>query len=73
MAFAVNINDETEVRINKLVQKAKLSKSDIVSQAISDKLEELEDYYLAKERLTKYDAKDNKTLTVVMAEYGMDN
>jgi hypothetical protein len=44
-----------------------------MSKAITDKLEELEDHYLAQERLIKYDAKDNKTLSVVMAKYGMDN
>jgi predicted DNA-binding protein len=48
------------------------TKTFIIKQAISDKLEELEDYYLAVERLQKYDSRDNKSLKEIMEEYGLE-
>ena len=73
MSFVLRLGEDLETRITKLAERAGRSKSFLAKQAINEKMEELEDYYLAIDRLKEYDSKDNKSLTEVMAIYGLDS
>ena len=73
MTLAVTIDEQQEHKLNMLAEKSNLSRDQIIAQAISEKITDLEDYYLAVERLQSYSKSDNKSLKEVMAEYGLDN
>lgn len=73
MSFTIRLGEDLEDRIAKLAERAGRSKSFLAKQAINEKLEELEDYYLAVDRLKEYDPKDNRSLSEVMAMYGLED
>ena len=73
MSFAIRLGMDMELRIAELSKRSGRSKSFLAKQAINEKLEELEDYYLAVDRLKEYDPRDNKSLTEVMAIYGLED
>ena len=50
---SIRIDDDTKTRWNSLAKTYGLNQSELFRQAISDKLEELEDFYVVKERLAK--------------------
>ena len=71
MSFAIRLGHDLEERIVKLSERTGRSKSFLAKTAINEKLEDLEDYYLAVDRLKKYDSKDNKSLEEIMVIYGL--
>jgi len=50
---SIRIDDDTKSRWNSLAKTHGLNQSEIFRQAIIDKLEELEDFYVVRERLAK--------------------
>lgn len=50
---SIRIDDETKSRWNSLARAHGLNQSELFRQAIIDKLEELEDFYIVRERLAK--------------------
>lgn len=50
---SVRIDDDTKDRWSSLAKTHGLNQSELIRQAITDKLEELEDFYVVKERLAK--------------------
>lgn len=71
MSFAIRLGEDLEARIAKLAERTGRTKSFLAKQAINEKLEELEDYYLAVDRLKDYDSSKNKSLNEVMAQYDL--
>ena len=71
MSFAIRLGHDLEDRITTLAKRTGRTKSFLAKVAINEKLEELEDYYLAVDRLKKYDSKDNQSLEEMMAFYGL--
>jgi len=71
--LAIRLPAEIEKRLEKLVKKTGRTKSYYVRQAILEYLEDLEDYYLAEERLKSFS--DNKTIPLeeIMKRYGVEN
>jgi len=71
--LAIRLPAEIEKRLEKLVKKTGRTKSYYVRQAILEYLEDLEDYYLAEERLKSFS--DNKTIPIeeIMKRYGVEN
>ena len=53
--LSIRIDDETKRRLDALTAKHGINKSHVVRQALVAKLEELEDFYLVRERLSKSD------------------
>ncbi|MBL0372564.1 ribbon-helix-helix protein, CopG family [Rhizobium sp. KVB221] len=49
---SIRIDDETKDRWNNLAKTHGLNQSELFQQAILEKLEELEDFYVVKERLS---------------------
>lgn len=50
---SIRIDDDTKNRWNSLAKTYGLNQSELFRQAIMDKLEELEDFYVVRERLTQ--------------------
>jgi predicted DNA-binding protein len=50
---SIRIDDDTKDRWNSLAKIHGLNQSELFRQAIIDKLEELEDFYVVRERLSK--------------------
>jgi predicted DNA-binding protein len=50
---SIRIDDDTKSRWNRLAQAHGLNQSELFRQAIIDKLEELEDFYIVRERLSQ--------------------
>lgn len=50
---SVRIDDDTKSRWNSLAKTHGLNQSELFRQAIMEKLEELEDFYVVRERLAK--------------------
>ncbi|UVC09046.1 ribbon-helix-helix protein, CopG family [Rhizobium sp. TH2] len=50
---SIRIDDDTKNRWNSLAKIHGLNQSELFRQAIIDKLEELEDFYVVRERLAK--------------------
>ncbi len=71
MSFAIRLGEDLEARIAKLAERTGRTKSFLAKQAINEKLEELEDYYLAVDRLKEYDSSKNKSLSEIMAQYDL--
>lgn len=71
--LAIRLPDEIEKRLDKLSEKTGRTKSYYVRQAILEYLEDLEDYYLAEERLKSFS--DNKAIPLeeIMKRYGVEN
>ena len=51
--LSIRIDDDTKDRWNSLAKTHCLNQSELFRQAIIDKLEELEDFYVVKERLSE--------------------
>ena len=58
--LAIRLPDDIETRLDKLARKTGRSKTFYAREAISEYLEDLEDYYLAESRL----AKSRKTIAL---------
>ena len=51
--LSVRIDDEIKRRLDELTAKHGINRSHVVREALVEKLEELEDFYVARERLGK--------------------
>jgi RHH-type transcriptional regulator, rel operon repressor / antitoxin RelB len=67
--FSIRIPDDLLERLNELATKTHRSKSFYVLEALKSHLEDMEDYYLAIERLTD---KNAEYLTSKEAEYYLE-
>jgi len=73
--LAVRLPDAMEDRLKKLSQKTGRTKSFYVREAISEYLDDLEDIYLAEQRLEDLRAGRSRTYTLeeVMERHGVDS
>ena len=71
--LAIRLPEDIEKRLQELAKKTGRSKSYYVRQAILEYMQDLEDYYLAEERLK--DFKDSKVISLedIMIDYGLEN
>ncbi|OGV71657.1 MAG: CopG family transcriptional regulator [Methylophilales bacterium RIFCSPHIGHO2_02_FULL_57_10] len=74
MPISIRLPDDVETRLNNLAARTGRSKTYYVTEAICEHLAELEDLYLAEQRLI--DIRAGRTQTVpledVMKRYGME-
>ena len=73
--LALHLPADIEKRLDELARKTGRSKSDYVREAVVEHLDDLEDLYLAEERLRELHAgtADTTSLTDLMKTYGMEN
>jgi len=71
--LAIRLPDEIEKRLEKLAKKTGRTKSYYVRQAILEYLEDMEDYYLAEERLKSFNEAKTITLEKIMKRYGLED
>ncbi len=75
MALSIRLPSDLEARLKNLAAKTGRTKSYYITEAIREHLDDLEDVYLAEQRLT--DIRSGKTRTVrieeVMKHYGVEN
>lgn len=65
----VRLDDETEARLNRLAERTGRSKSFYVREATLEKLEEYEDYYLAKDALEEFRQADDSAIDLADVEW----
>ncbi|MEE9434557.1 MAG: TraY domain-containing protein [Sphingorhabdus sp.] len=70
--LAVRLSEELEKRLAALANKTGRTKTFYAREAIETYLEELEDYYLAEERMKDFRASDAISLADVKADLGLD-
>ncbi len=74
MALSIRLPDDVEARLKKLAAQTGRTKSFYITEAICEHLDDLEDLYLAEQRLI--DIRSGKTQTVpleeVMKRYGLE-
>jgi RHH-type rel operon transcriptional repressor/antitoxin RelB len=73
MLTSVRIPDEMEQKLTMLVELTGKKKSSFIIEALKEYLEDLEDYYIAAERLRNLDETENVSLAEMMKRYEMDN
>jgi RHH-type rel operon transcriptional repressor/antitoxin RelB len=71
--LAIRLPDEIEKRLEKLAKKTGRTKSYYVRQAILEYLEDMEDYYLAEERLKSFNEAKTIPLEEIMKRYGLED
>jgi len=71
--LAVRLPEEIEKRLEKLAKKTGRTKSYYVRQAILEYLEDMEDYYLAEERLKSFNEAKTIPLEEIMKRYGLED
>jgi RHH-type rel operon transcriptional repressor/antitoxin RelB len=71
--LAIRLPDEIEKRLEELARKTGRTKSYYVRQAILEYLEEMEDYYLAEERLKSFNEANTIPLEEIMKRYGLED
>lgn len=71
--LAVRLNDDTERRLEKLAERTGRTKTFYARQAIEAHLDDLEDFYLAEERLRDFRPDDAIPLATLKAELGLDD
>ena len=75
MALSIRLPSDLEARLKNLAAKTGRTKSYYITEAIREHLDDLEDLYLAEQRLA--DIRSGKTHTVrieeVMKRYGMED
>lgn len=65
----IRLDDETEARLNRLAERTGRSKSFYVREATLEKLEEYEDYYLAKDALDEFRQADDSAIDLADVEW----
>ncbi|MBX3091016.1 MAG: TraY domain-containing protein [Salinibacterium sp.] len=65
----IRLDDETEARLNRLAERTGRSKSFYVREATLEKLEEYEDYYLAKDSLEEFRQSDDALIDLADVEW----
>lgn len=68
-ATMIRLDDETEARLNRLAERTGRSKSFYVREATLEKLEEYEDYYLAKDALDEFRQTDDSAIDLADVEW----
>ena len=73
--LAVRLPEDIETRLSALATATGRSKSFYVREALVEQLADLEDYYLATDRLARITSGSSKTIPLenLMAEYGLDD
>ena len=71
--LAVRLNDETERRLEALASRTGRTKTFYARAAIEAHLDDLEDFYLAEERLKDFRAADAIPLSALKADLGLDD
>jgi len=71
--LAVRLDDETEKRLERLAAQTGRTKTFYARAAIVAHLDDLEDFYLAEERLRDFRAGDAIPLADLKAELGLGN
>jgi RHH-type transcriptional regulator, rel operon repressor / antitoxin RelB len=62
MAISIRLPEDLEARLTRLAKKTGRTKSFYVKEAIAEQIADLEDFYLAEERMRAYDPADNVSL-----------
>lgn len=68
-ATMIRLDDETEARLNRLAERTGRSKSFYVREATLEKLDEYEDYYLAKDALDQFRQADDSAIELADIEW----
>lgn len=71
--LAVRLLDETERRLEALARRTGRTKTFYAREAIEAHLDDLEDFYLAEERLKDFRSADAIPLAALKAEVGLDD
>ncbi len=71
--LAIRLPEEIEKRLEELAKKTGRTKSYYVRQAILEYLEDMEDYYLAEERLKSFNDAKTIPLEEIMKRHGMED
>ena len=71
--LAVRLDADTEGRLERLAARTGRTKTFYARAAISAHLDDLEDFYLAEERLRDFRDSDAIPLSALKAELGLDN
>jgi RHH-type rel operon transcriptional repressor/antitoxin RelB len=71
--LAVRLPEEVEDRLEKLAKKTGRTKSYYVRQAILEYLEDMEDYYLAEERMKSFSDARTISLRDLMKRYDLED
>ena len=71
--LAIRLPAEVEKRLEKLAKKTGRTKSFYVRQAIMEYLEDLEDFYLAEERIKSFGEAKSIPIEEIMKRYGVEN
>lgn len=65
----IRLDDETEARLNRLAERTGRSKSFYVREATLEKLEEYEDFFLAKDALDEFRQSDDSAIDLADIEW----
>lgn len=65
----IRLDDETEARLNRLAERTGRSKSFYVREATLEKLEEYEDFFLAKDSLDEFRQSDDSAIDLADVEW----
>lgn len=65
----IRLDDETEARLARLAERTGRTKSFYVKEATLEKLEEYEDYYLAKDSLDEFRQSDDSAIDLADVEW----
>lgn len=70
--LAIRLPPKIEKRLSVLAKKTGRTKTYYAREAIIERIQDLEDYYLAEERMKGYDPAKAIPIEEVMKRYGMD-
>lgn len=75
VSTSIRMSEEVRDRLDFLAKRTGRTKTYYIQEAIAEKLEDLELYYLAEERLKKSRAGKSKTYTLdeVIKKYGLED
>ncbi len=71
MTTSIRLPEELDARLEKLATKTGRSKSFYIKEAIEEHIADLEDFYLAEQRMRAYDPAENATLAEMMKRHGV--
>ena len=71
--LAVRLNKDIEKRLEQLAERTGRTKTFYAREAIEAHLDDLEDFYLAEERLRQFRDEDAISLADLKAELGLEN
>jgi len=71
MAISIRLPEELEARLAQLARKTGRTKSFYIKEAIVEQIADLEDFYLAEERMRDYDPADNVSLADMIRRHGV--